>query len=205
MDEFPEFPRTVLEAMRQPLEDGHISISRSQGRVTFPAKFLLIAAQNPCPCGFLGDDSRKCTCSTGQILSYQKKISGPILDRIDIHIDVPAVKVNKLTAPLPTASEGSAAIRERVQKARDIQTCRFAGKKITANSEMASHDIRLYCTLDDKTTAIMKLAVDRMHLSARSYYRIIKLARTIADLDNSENIQEHHVTEALQYRPRMEA
>lgn len=205
LDEFPEFPRIVLETLRQPLEDGYISISRAQGRVAFPAKFLLIAAQNPCPCGFLGDPTHACKCSSLQILQYQKKISGPLLDRIDIHIDVPAVKIEKLTSDItPSSNESSETIRSRVQKARDAQTKRFNGTKIISNAEMSSRDVRTFCTLDDASRTILRMAVEKMKLSARSYYRILKLARTIADLDIAEHIQQAHVAEALQYRPRME-
>lgn len=203
LDELPEFPRIVLEALRQPLEDGYVSISRAQGRVAFPAKFLLIAAQNPCPCGYLGDPTHTCTCSSVQVMHYQKKLSGPLLDRIDIHLDVPAVKVEKLTHQ-QTANTASEVVQKRVQKARDIQTKRFQGIAITANAEMSSKDIKTFCHLDDEANAIMKLAVEKMKLSARAYYRVIKLARTIADLEGTEEIKKHHVTESLQYRPRME-
>lgn len=204
LDELPEFPRIVLEALRQPLEDGFISISRSQGRVAFPAKFMMIAAMNPCPCGFLGDATHECRCSTLQILQYQKKISGPLLDRIDVHIEVPAVKVEKLTSEHSSAKETSEIVRSRVQKARDTQTERFKKLKITCNAEMSSKDVRIFCQLDTESTNLMKLAVEKMQLSARSYYRMLKLSRTIADLAESEHIKQHHIAEALQYRPRQE-
>ena len=205
LDEFPEFPRHVLEALRQPMEDGMITISRSSGRINFPAKFMLIAAQNPCPCGHLGDNRRECKCSASELTRYQKRISGPILDRIDIHLDVPAVKVEKLTAEDKKIKiEPSDTVRKRVQKARDIQTKRFENKKITANSEMTNKDIKEFCTLSEECTSLLHLAVSKMNLSARSYQRTIKLARTIADLQESKVIKSNHIAEALQYRPRTE-
>lgn len=202
LDEFPEFPRHVLEVLRQPLEDGVVSISRAQGRVSFPAQFMLFAAQNPCPCGFLGDGN-KCICMPHVITRYQKRISGPLLDRIDIHLDVPAVKIEKLTTD-EKASETSKSIRKRVQKARDIQTKRFKNTKITANAEMTNKNIKEFCKLSEDCVMLLKSAIAKMNLSARSYHRTIKLARTIADLENSKNISTPHIAEALQYRPRIE-
>lgn len=204
LDEFPEFPRPVLEALRQPLEDGMVAIARSQGRVTFPARFMLIAAQNPCPCGYLGDNSHECTCSPGQIIRYQKKISGPLLDRIDLHVDIHAVKTEKLTAKEIEENETSENIRLRVQKARDRQTTRFTDTPISSNTDMTSRDIKTYCPLSDECINLLRLAVDKLHLSARSYYRTIKVARTIADLANSKEITKDHLAEALQYRPRQD-
>jgi len=206
LDEFPEFPRHVLETLRQPVEDGVVTISRSAGRVNFPAKFMLIAAQNPCPCGYFGNPTKNCKCSLNQIIRYQRRVSGPMLDRIDIHLDVPAVKVEKLTQQSDPDSalqnEGSREIRKRVQKARDIQTKRFRNSKITSNSEMGNKEIKEFCTLDENCVKLLRLAVVKMNLSARSYNRTIKLARTIADLEGLNKINSTHIAEALQYRPR---
>jgi len=205
LDEFPEFPRQVLEALRQPMEDGHVTISRANGRITFPAKFMLFAAQNPCPCGFLGDKKHECKCSPSQVIRYQKKISGPMLDRIDIHLEVPAVKLEKLTEDDKIKGESSKDIRKRVQKARDLQTRRLKGKKITSNSEMSTKEIKEFCfPLSDDSVSLLKAAVSKMNLSARSYYRTIKISRTIADLEGSVTIKTHHIAEALQYRARNE-
>ncbi len=205
LDELPEFPRIVMEALRQPLEDGVVSIARAQGRVTFPAKAMLVAAENPCPCGFYGDPTHECHCPPMSILRYQKKVSGPMLDRIDIHLDVPAVKVEKLAKNETNENETSETVRARVQKARDMQTKRFAGTSITNNSDMTSRDIKYFCVLNTEALTILHLAVEKMKLSARSYHRIIKLARTIADLEESVNIETKHIAEALQYRPKPDA
>ncbi len=202
LDEFPEFPRQVLEAMRQPMEDGFVTISRASGRITFPAKFMLVAAQNPCPCGYLGDPTHECRDTTTQILNYQKKISGPMLDRIDIHLDVPAVKVDKLTDQKVNSGPTSKEIRNRVQKARDVQTKRFKNDKIISNSEMNSKLIKKYCALSPESLEILKMAVNKLNLSARSYNKILKVSRTIADLDSSKEIKPNHIAEALQYRPK---
>lgn len=205
LDEFPEFPRHVLEAMRQPMEDGFITISRASGRITFPAKFMLVAAQNPCPCGYLGDPQHECKDSTSEILRYQKKISGPMLDRIDIHLDVPAVKVEKLTSQEGSNGPSSLQIRKRVQKARDIQTKRFKKEKIISNSEMNTKLIKKYCELDKDSLELLKTAVNKLNLSARSYNKILKVARTIADLENSSKIKANNIAEALQYRPKTDS
>lgn len=204
LDEFPEFPRMVLEALRQPMEDGFVTISRASGRITFPAKFLLIAAQNPCPCGFLGDPKHECKDSTSEILRYQKKISGPILDRIDIHLDIPAVKTEKLVTNKKSNSPSSREIRLRVQKARDIQTKRFKKEKIVSNSEMSSKLISKYCILSKESDEIIKMAIEKLNMSARSYNKILKIGRTIADLENKKDIESKHIAEALQYRPKID-
>ncbi len=202
LDEFPEFPRMVLETLRQPLEDGMITISRAQGTITFPARFTLVASQNPCPCGYATDPDRTCTCSPMQISNYKKKISGPLLDRIDLHVEVPRVEFEKLSKS--ELAESSIKIRDRVEKARAKQKVRFANTNIAANSEMGNKEIREFCKLDTGSMDLLRQAVTHMHLSARSYNRIIKLARTIADLSDSEEIKTEHVAEALQYRAKGE-
>ncbi len=200
LDELPEFPRTVLENLRQPLEDGVITIGRAQGTLTFPAKFSLIASMNPCPCGYSTDPDRDCSCSPTQIIKYQKKISGPLIDRIDLHIEVPRIKFEKLSAD--DKAESSKSIRERVEKARVVQQERFKDKNIISNSEMSSQDVKEFCKIDNQTIDILRTAVSQFQLSARSYYKILKLARTIADIGEKEIIESAHVAEALQYRPR---
>jgi len=202
LDEFPEFPRHMLESLRQPMEDTVVSISRAKGKTTFPAKCMLVAAQNPCPCGYLGDKYHLCSCATTQILKYQKRVSGPLLDRIDIHVEVPAVKVEKLTEKETTETETSQQIRNRVQKARDLQIKRYNKTALTSNAELNNKTIKEFCKLSDACIELLKLAVVRMNLSGRAYYRSIKVARTIADLDNSEEIKPNHLAEALQYRPK---
>ena len=199
LDEFPEFPRHVLEALRQPMEDGHITISRAAGSVKFPCRFSLVAAANPCPCGYFGDETRNCTCSPTAITRYQKRISGPILDRIDIHLSVPAVRVEKLTTE--NKAESSKIIQNRVQKARDIQEKRFKSLTIQSNAEMSSKLMKQYCNLDDQSILLLKQAISKLNLSARSFHRVVKIARTIADLEPSIKIKSNHVAEALQYRP----
>lgn len=200
LDELPEFPRSVIEMLRQPLEDGTVTISRANGSLTFPANFTLVAAQNPCPCGFLNDPVKNCSCTPSQIIRYQKKISGPILDRIDLHIEVPRVKQEKLTSE--AKGESSKDIRKRVIKAREIQNERFKGTAKITNSEMQANDIKRYCELDEKSVDLIKSAMEKLYLSARSYSKILKIARTIADLSENENIQSNHLAEALQYRPK---
>ena len=198
LDELPEFDRSVLEVMRQPLEDGRVTISRAAMSLTFPSRFMLAAAMNPCPCGFFNDPTRECKCSTLQIQRYVSKISGPLLDRIDIHIDVPAVKFKELASE--TLAESSALIRERVVGARRVQQERFAGEKIFSNAQMAPRLIRKHCTIDSASKALLENAITRLGLSARAYDRILKVSRTLADLEGKESIEPNHVSEAIQYR-----
>ncbi len=198
LDEFAEFPRPVMESLRQPLEDGIITVSRAKGSLEFPACFILVAAMNPCPCGNATDPERVCSCSPAQIVKYQRKISGPILDRIDLHIEVPRLKFEKLESG--EVGETSAEIRERVEKAREIQKERFKNLRIITNSEMSSHQIKKFCPLDEKSVELLRMAVSSMRLSARAYYRLIKIARTIADLGGFKDINRDHLAEAIQYR-----
>jgi magnesium chelatase family protein len=196
MDEFAEFPRSVLEALRQPLEDGIVTVSRAQGSITYPAKFILVAAQNPCPCGYLGDEKKNCICSPVQIMRYQKRVSGPLLDRIDIHIEVPRVDYEKLASD--QIAESSIEVRKRVEKARSIQY----GRSQKTNSELNPREIKKYCMLSEDGKNMLKLAMNQYDLSARQYSRILKVARTIADLGENENILPEHLAEALQYRTK---
>lgn len=201
LDEFGEFPRQVLEGLRQPLEDGIINISRASGNLSFPAKFILISATNPCPCGYNGDDYKECRCSESQILNYKKKISGPILDRIDLHVEVPRVEFDKLSSDV--AEEDSEKIKERVERARIIQKNRFREEKYITNSEMSSEATKRFCVLNKESIELLRGAVDKMFLSARAYFRVLKLARTIADLEGQHDILSSHIAEALQYRPKI--
>ena len=201
LDELPEFDRRVIEALRQPLEERTITISRANGSQIFPAQFILLAAQNPCPCGNFGNNRVNCTCSPHQISSYTKKISGPILDRIDIHITVPAVDYDALHA---TGGESSTDVRERVSAARARQLKRFTGLPIRTNAEMGLREIKHFIPLTDSLNAYLRMAHDRYHLSARAYHRVLKLARTIADLHDSDEITDTHLLEALQYRAGQE-
>ena len=200
LDELPEFGTRTLEGLRQPLEDGRISIARSTGTLTFPCRFMLIAAMNPCPCGYWGDPVRECTCSPSTVTRYQKRISGPLLDRIDIHVEVPRVNVDKLTDK--RLGEPSAAIRKRVDRARETQQRRFEKLPITCNAEMGPSEVRTICELDETGRALVKAAMKQLQMSARAFHRILKLARTIADLSGSERIETAHLAEAVQYRPR---
>jgi magnesium chelatase family protein len=204
LDEFPEFGTRVLEVMRQPMEDKIVTISRAKGSLTFSANFQLIAAMNPCPCGFYGDTQKPCTCAHALVTKYQKRISGPLLDRIDIHIEVPRVDYEKLSGD--RMGESSECIRARVQAARDIQNKRFSGNgssDIVCNADMRVGEIRQYCKLPEEGQSLMRAAMSQLNLSARAYHRILKLARTIADLAKCEEIVSVHLAEALQYRPKL--
>ena len=193
----------MLEVLRQPIEDKIVTISRAKGSITFPANFLLVGARNPCPCGFFGDPQQACSCTPNQIQRYQARISGPILDRIDIHVDVPRVDLDKLLAD--GRAESSLDIRRRVQAARERQVKRFEDHPgLFANADMTVGEIDDYCVLGEEARQILSLSVRRMNLSARSYHRVLKLGRTIADLDCAEDIQIAHIAEALQYRPKAE-
>ncbi len=198
LDELPEFRRNVLEVLRQPMEDGNVTISRVGSSIKFPASFMLIAAMNPCPCGYYGDSIHECRCSDSQIQRYRSKISGPLLDRIDIHIEVPAVPYKELAGT--KKQESSSKIRKRVKEARKIQTRRFKNMKIVCNAGMESRHIKKFCTLDSDAVSLLKRAVDTLGLSARAYSRVIKIARTIADLEKTGRITKNHIAEAIQYR-----
>ena len=221
LDELPEFGMRVLEVLRQPIEDKNVTISRAQGTLTFPASFMLIGAMNPCPCGYYGDLVKSCTCSSGTVTKYQKRISGPLLDRIDIHVEVPRVEYEKLLSSTQDGDcrlgEPSAAIQARVEAAREIQRKRFAKDtegathfqsashptSVTCNADMRPAEVRQFCNLDETGRALMRTAMNQLNLSARAYHRVLKLARTIADLAGAENIGTAHLAEALQYRPRL--
>ena len=200
LDEFPEFHRDVLESLRQPLEDGKITILRAKHHLTLPARFTLVAASNPCPCGHLNDPEKPCTCTTSQIASYRRKLSGPLIDRIDLFIEVPTLKYEKLTAK--DDKHSSEKIREKVILARQIQKERFKNDKISTNSEMSLQQIEKYCEIDLKSQSLLRKYVNSGKLSARGYHRVLKVARTIADLENSEKISFDNVAEALMYRIR---
>ncbi len=200
LDEFPEFQRQVLESLRQPLEEGVVVISRVANTLQFPSRFILVAAQNPCPCGFRTDPSRQCTCSAAEIVKYRKKISGPLLDRIDLHVEVPRVPYEKLTSAV--AGESSSVFRDRVAKARDVQSARFRGANIQTNAEMPIAVMKDYCRPDTKGAELLRQAMTSLNLSARSYQRILKVSRTIADLAGSESVTATHIAEALQYREK---
>lgn len=205
LDEFNEFPRSALEALRQPLEDGKLTIARSKERVTFPARFTLVASANPCPCGYLNHPKKPCLCSPREIKKYQKRLSGPILDRIDIHIDVPVVDVEELSQDKMAAKflETSLLIRKKVERTREIQRARFQKESIFTNAEMKNRQIKKYCQLSPEVEKMLKRAALTFYLSARSYFKMIKIARTIADLAGSQEIKISHLAEALQYRPKI--
>jgi len=198
LDEFSEFHRDVIESLRQPLEDGKVSISRAKGRIEFPSRFLLVAATNPCPCGWYGDNQRECHCTLSQILKYRKKLSGPILDRIDIHIEITSLPGKFLIQE--DEEESSEEIRKRVERAREIQKERFKNEGIYFNAHMNTSQIKKYCIVTEESKKLLQDALENLKISARAYDKIRKVARTIADLDNSEKILPHHISEAIQYR-----
>lgn len=196
LDELPEFPRTAIEVLRQPIEDGQVTISRASGTVVYPAVFMLVATQNPCPCGFATDPNHECNCTGQQIARYARKISGPLLDRIDLHVEVAAVESQELVGPM--VSEASSVIASRVRQARQLQLKRGN----YTNGQMTNRQINMWCKLSPATQVTAQQAISNLHISARGYMRLLRTARTIADLDNQPNIQQHHFTEALQYRSR---
>jgi len=200
LDEFPEFNRISLESLRQPMEDKVVTISRAQGSITFPANFMLVGAMNPCPCGYYGDQYKECKCSFSEISKYQKRISGPLLDRIDIYIEVPRVEYDKLADD--TYGEKSDTVRKRIEAARSIQLSRFEGKGIATNSEMSPVEVKEFCRTESDTQTLLRSAMKQINFTARAFHRILKLSRTIADLDCSDTIKVNHLAEALQYRQR---
>ena len=200
LDELPEFDRTALESLRQPLEDKVVTISRVTGSVTYPASFMLVAAQNPCPCGFYSHPRKECTCSASAVARYQKRISGPLMDRIDIFVEVPPVEYEKLVDE--ELAEDSGEIRKRVESARETQSCRFEEGPVHFNSQMGAAEVWRICKLDSGAKSLLQTATNQLNLSARAFHRIVKVSRTIADLDNSETIGVSHLAEALQYRSR---
>lgn len=203
LDEILEFQKPVLEVLRQPLEDWQITVNRVNASFTYPAKFILVWAMNPCPCWFLTDPDKDCICSPKQIQNYSSKLSWPLIDRVDIFIEVPKVKTEAFSINEKYEnSETSKEIKQRVEKSRQIQLERFTWTKITFNSEMSTKEINKFCQLDEESDKILKQAVSMLNLSARSYYRILKLARTIADLDSQKNIKKEHILEALSFRKK---
>lgn len=202
LDELPEFPRIVLESLRQPLEDGQVTVSRVSGVIQFPAKFMLITAANPCPCGFLSDPKQECSCSSNQIIKYQKRVSGPLLDRMDLQVEVARVEFSDLVRKSNSLKE-TIEIREKTKKARSTQMDRLKPSGMLENSEMSQKEITQHCHTDKKAQVLLKQAVEKFPLSARAYFRVLKVARTIADIEQEEKIQTQHVAEALQYRMKL--
>ncbi|HJX69969.1 MAG TPA: YifB family Mg chelatase-like AAA ATPase [Dehalococcoidia bacterium] len=200
LDEFPEFGHATLEVLRQPLEDRVVTISRAQGSITFPCNFMLVAAMNPCPCGYYGDPVKECRCSSSEITRYHKRISGPLLDRIDIFAEVPRVEYEKLTDD--RLGESSEKVQDRVERARQIQRERLKGTKLASNADMTPVEVREFCQVEPSAQGLLRMAMKQLSLSARAFHRTLKLARTIADLENSDTIKAHHLAEAIQYRPR---
>jgi magnesium chelatase family protein len=198
LDELPEFRKNVLEVLRQPLEDGAVTISRASSAITYPARFMLVAAMNPCPCGFLGDPKRPCECMPRQVLQYRSRISGPLLDRMDIQIEVPPVPYRDLSGH--GSGDSSRVIKERVERARAVQRDRFQKDKIHCNAQMKNRHITKYCALDHASQVLLERAMEGLGLSARAYHRILKIARTIADLEESSAVTSTHIAEAIQYR-----
>jgi len=198
LDEFPEFGHITLESLRQPIEDRTITVSRAHGSVTFPASFMLVAAMNPCPCGYYGDPFKECKCSSGEISRYHKRISGPLLDRIDIFVDVPHIDYEKLTED--KIGESSDKVRARVKSAHEVQVERFRATKLKCNADMTPKEVKEFCTVEPAAQNLLRAAMKQLHLTGRAFHRILKLSRTIADLENSDIIKTHHMAEALQYR-----
>ena len=200
LDEFPEFGHANLETLRQPLEDRVVTISRAQGSVSFPANFMLVAASNPCPCGYYGDPAKECSCTPSMISRYKKRISGPLLDRIDIFVEVPRLEYEKLTDD--RLGESSEAVRNRAEAARQIQRERFKGTNLTCNADMTPVEVREFCKTEPGVQSLLRAAMKQLSLSARAFHHILKLARTIADLAGSETIAPSYLAEAIQYRSR---
>jgi len=200
LDELPEFGHSVLEVLRQPLEDRVITISRAQGSVTFPANFMLVGAMNPCPCGYYGDPFKQCTCSPGLVTRYQKRISGPFIDRVDIFVEVPHIDYEKLTDD--RLGEKSEKVQKRIENARSTQRRRFDGTILTCNAEMTPTEVREFCQVEESAQSLLKTAMKQLYLSARAFHRILKIGRTLADLEEADIIKAHHIAEAIQYRPR---